>query len=72
MPRTTTPCSSSSMCCSINLSEELPEGDYICGPRTKAEVVREGRDVTILTLLAHRHHCLKAVQQLKQRVDVGR
>jgi pyruvate dehydrogenase E1 component beta subunit len=53
-----------------NLSEELPEGDYICA-LDQAEVVREGTDVTILTYSRMRHHCLKAVQQLESEgVDV--
>lgn len=53
-----------------NLSEELPEGDYICA-LDQAEVVREGKDVTILTYSRMRHHCLKAVEQLEaEGVDV--
>ena len=32
----------------------------------RSEVVREGKDVTILTYSRMRHHCLKAVQQLEQ------
>jgi pyruvate dehydrogenase E1 component beta subunit len=53
-----------------NLSETLPEGDYICA-LDQAEVVREGRDVTILTYSRMRHHCLKAVEQLEaEGVDV--
>jgi pyruvate dehydrogenase E1 component beta subunit len=53
-----------------NLSEELPEGDYVCA-LDRAEVVREGADVTILTYSRMRHHCLKAVQQLEaDGVDV--
>jgi len=53
-----------------NLSEELPEGDYICA-LDQAEVVRPGKDVTILTYSRMRHHCLKAVQQLEaEGVDV--
>ena len=48
-----------------NLSEEIPEGDYTCA-LDQAEVVREGKDVTILTYSRMRHHCLKAVQQLEQ------
>jgi len=53
-----------------NLSEDIPEGDYICA-LDQAEVVREGSDVTILTYSRMRHHCLKAVQQLEQQgVDV--
>ena len=48
-----------------NLSEDIPEGDYICA-LDQAEVVQEGTDVTILTYSRMRHHCLKAVQQLEQ------
>ena len=48
-----------------NLSEDIPEGDYTCA-LDQAEVVREGKDVTILTYSRMRHHCLKAVQQLEQ------
>ncbi|MFM7634250.1 MAG: pyruvate dehydrogenase complex E1 component subunit beta [Cyanobacteriota bacterium] len=47
-----------------NLTEDIPEGDYICA-LDQAEVVREGKDVTILTYSRMRHHCLKAVQQLQ-------
>jgi len=46
-----------------NLSEEIPEGDYICS-LDQAEVVREGTDVTILTYSRMRYYCLKAVEQL--------
>jgi pyruvate dehydrogenase E1 component beta subunit len=53
-----------------NLSEDIPEGEYICA-LDQAEVVREGKDVTILTYSRMRHHCLKAVEQLEQDgVDV--
>ncbi len=53
-----------------NLSEDIPEGDYICA-LDQAEVVRAGKDVTILTYSRMRHHCLKAVQQLEaEGVDV--
>jgi pyruvate dehydrogenase E1 component beta subunit len=53
-----------------NLSEELPEGDYICA-LDQAEVVRQGKDVTILTYSRMRHHCLKAIEQLEaEGVDV--
>jgi pyruvate dehydrogenase E1 component beta subunit len=53
-----------------NLSEDIPEGDYICA-LDQAEIVREGKDVTILTYSRMRHHCLKAVQQLEaEGVDV--
>jgi pyruvate dehydrogenase E1 component beta subunit len=53
-----------------NLSEDIPEGDYVCA-LDQAEIVREGKDVTILTYSRMRHHCLKAVQQLEaDGVDV--
>ena len=53
-----------------NLSEEIPEGEYVCA-LDQADVVREGKDVTILTYSRMRHHCLKAVQQLEaEGVDV--
>ena len=53
-----------------NLSEDIPEGDYICA-LDQAEVVRPGRDVTILTYSRMRYHCLKAVEQLEaEGVDV--
>jgi len=48
-----------------NLSEDIPEGDYICA-LDKAEIVSEGTDVTVLTYSRMRHHCLKAVDQLQQ------
>jgi pyruvate dehydrogenase E1 component beta subunit len=48
-----------------NLSEEIPTGDYICA-LDQADVVREGKDVTILTYSRMRHHCLKAVEQLEK------
>jgi pyruvate dehydrogenase E1 component beta subunit len=53
-----------------NLSEQIPVGDYICA-LDRAEVVREGNDITILTYSRMRHHCLKAVEKLEQDgVDV--
>jgi pyruvate dehydrogenase E1 component beta subunit len=58
------------MYCSTTSAEELPEGDYICA-LDQAEVVREGKDVTILTYSRMRHHCLKAVQAARgEGVDV--
>jgi pyruvate dehydrogenase E1 component beta subunit len=53
-----------------NLSEDIPDGDYVCA-LDRAEIVREGSDVTILTYSRMRHHCLKAVEQLTQEgIDV--
>lgn len=48
-----------------NLKEDLPEGDYIV-PLDKAEVVRTGKDVTILTYSRMRHHVLQAVKTLEK------
>ncbi|MFN7899140.1 MAG: alpha-ketoacid dehydrogenase subunit beta [Synechococcaceae cyanobacterium] len=53
-----------------NLSEEIPDGDYLCA-LDRAEIVREGKDITMLTYSRMRHHCLKAVEKLEQEgVDV--
>ncbi len=53
-----------------NLTEELPEGDYLCA-LDQADLVREGKDITILTYSRMRHHCLKAVELLeKKNIDV--
>ncbi len=53
-----------------NLTEELPEGDYICA-LDQADLVREGKDITILTYSRMRHHCMKAIEQLeKKNIDV--
>ncbi len=53
-----------------NLSEELPEGEYLCS-LDQADLVREGKDLTILTYSRMRHHCIKAVEQLeKKNIDV--
>lgn len=46
-----------------NLKEELPSEDYVL-PLDKAEVVRSGKDVTILTYSRMRHHVLQAVKTL--------
>lgn len=48
-----------------NLSEDIPDGDYTCA-LDKAELVREGEDITILTYSRMRHHCLAAVKQLEE------
>ncbi|MEM8639809.1 MAG: alpha-ketoacid dehydrogenase subunit beta [Cyanobacteria bacterium P01_G01_bin.54] len=49
-----------------NLKENLPEHDYIC-PLDKAEVVRPGADVTLLTYSRMRHHCLQAVKLIEKQ-----
>lgn len=46
-----------------NLKEDLPQEEYWL-PIDKAEVVRPGKDVTILTYSRMRHHVLQALPQL--------
>jgi pyruvate dehydrogenase E1 component beta subunit len=46
-----------------NLKENLPEEEYLV-PLDKAEVVRSGKDVTILTYSRMRHHVVQAVKTL--------
>jgi pyruvate dehydrogenase E1 component beta subunit len=48
-----------------NLKEDLPDGEYVL-PLDKAEMVRSGKDVTILTYSRMRHHVMTAVKQLVQ------
>ena len=48
-----------------NLKEHLPEQEYLL-PLDKAEIVRPGKDVTILTYSRMRHHCLQALKQLEK------
>ncbi len=48
-----------------NLKENLPDHEYLC-PLDKAEVVREGKDVTLLTYSRMRHHCMQAVKTLEK------
>jgi pyruvate dehydrogenase E1 component beta subunit len=46
-----------------NLKDELPEEEYLV-PIDKAEVVRSGKDITILTYSRMRHHVMQAVPTL--------
>ncbi len=46
-----------------NLKDNLPEEEYIV-PLDKAEIVRSGKDVTILTYSRMRHHCTQAAKTL--------
>nr|AOM64503.1 pyruvate dehydrogenase E1 component beta subunit [Riquetophycus sp.] len=46
-----------------NLKEELPESEYFL-PLDKAELVRKGTQVTIVTYSRMRHHVMQAVDQL--------
>lgn len=48
-----------------NLKENLPEEEYVL-PLDKAEMVREGKDVTILTYSRMRHHVTTAVKTLEK------
>ena len=48
-----------------NLKENLPDEEYLL-PLDKAEVVRKGRDVTILTYSRMRHHVMQAVKVLEK------
>ncbi len=48
-----------------NLKENLPDGEYIV-PLDKAELVREGSDVTLLTYSRMRHHCIQAAKTLEK------
>jgi pyruvate dehydrogenase E1 component beta subunit len=47
-----------------NLKENLPEDEYFM-PLDKAEIVRRGNDITILTYSRMRHHCVQALKQLE-------
>jgi pyruvate dehydrogenase E1 component beta subunit len=49
-----------------NLKEDLPETEYVL-PLDKAEVVRQGKDVTILTYSRMRYHVLQAVKALEKQ-----
>ena len=46
-----------------NLKENLPETEYLV-PLDKAEIVRSGKDITILTYSRMRHHVMQAVPAL--------
>ncbi len=48
-----------------NLKEDLPEEEYTL-PLDRAEVVRKGEDVTILTYSRMRHHVLQAIKTLEK------
>jgi pyruvate dehydrogenase E1 component beta subunit len=48
-----------------NLKENLPSHDYVL-PLNKAEIVRRGKDVTLLTYSRMRHHCVQAIKELEK------
>jgi pyruvate dehydrogenase E1 component beta subunit len=47
-----------------NLKEDLPDEEYYL-PLDRAEIVRPGKDVTILTYSRMRHHCTQALTALE-------
>ncbi len=49
-----------------NLKEDLPNHEYVV-PLDKAEIVRPGKDVTILTYSRMRHHVTQAVKGLEKK-----
>ncbi|MFB2773141.1 alpha-ketoacid dehydrogenase subunit beta [Pelatocladus sp. BLCC-F211] len=49
-----------------NLKENLPEEEYLL-PLDKAEIVRRGKDVTILTYSRMRHHVTQALKSLEKQ-----
>ncbi len=49
-----------------NLKENLPDHEYIV-PLDRAEVVRPGKDVTILTYSRMRHHVMQALKTLEKQ-----
>lgn len=48
-----------------NLKEDLPETEYVL-PLDRAEIVRKGSDVTILTYSRMRHHAMQAAKTLEK------
>nr|YP_009315358.1 Pyruvate dehydrogenase E1 component, beta subunit [Yamadaella caenomyce]SCW23813.1 Pyruvate dehydrogenase E1 component, beta subunit [Yamadaella caenomyce] len=46
-----------------NLQDDIPDEEYFL-PLNKAELVREGRDITIITYSRMRHHVVQAVDML--------
>ncbi|MBE9043709.1 alpha-ketoacid dehydrogenase subunit beta [Pleurocapsales cyanobacterium LEGE 10410] len=49
-----------------NLKDDLPDDEYLL-PLDKAEMVREGKDVTILTYSRMRHHCTQALKEIEKQ-----
>ncbi len=47
-----------------NLKEDIPDEEYVL-PLDRAELVRPGKDVTLLTYSRMRHHCVQAAKQLE-------
>ncbi|PSB06271.1 alpha-ketoacid dehydrogenase subunit beta [Pleurocapsa sp. CCALA 161] len=49
-----------------NLKDDLPDDEYVL-PLDKAEMVRSGKDVTILTYSRMRHHCTQALKEIEKQ-----
>jgi len=49
-----------------NDKRNLPDDEYVL-PLDKAEMVREGKDVTILTYSRMRHHCTQALKEIEKQ-----
>ncbi|NJR45993.1 MAG: alpha-ketoacid dehydrogenase subunit beta [Hyellaceae cyanobacterium CSU_1_1] len=49
-----------------NLKDDLPADEYVL-PLDKAEMVRSGKDVTILTYSRMRHHCTQALKEIEKQ-----
>ena len=49
-----------------NLKDDLPDDEYVL-PLDKAEMVRKGKDVTILTYSRMRHHCTQALKEIEKQ-----
>lgn len=49
-----------------NDKKNLPEDEYVL-PLDKAEMVRKGKDVTILTYSRMRHHCTQALKTIEKQ-----
>lgn len=48
-----------------NMKGEVPEGEYVV-PIGKADLVREGKDVTLITWSLMRHKCIEASERLSE------
>ena len=49
-----------------NHKNNLPDDEYVCA-LDKAEMVKEGKDVTILTYSRMRHHCTQALKEIEKQ-----
>ncbi|MEY2859029.1 MAG: pyruvate dehydrogenase component beta subunit [Cyanobacteriota bacterium] len=49
-----------------NLKDDLPDDEYVL-PLDQAEMVKEGKDITLLTYSRMRHHCTQAVKEIEKQ-----